>query len=521
MNMRLIDWAIVVGFYLFLVAVGLWTRRFMRGVADFLVAGRGMRKYLGYAAGDASSNGAASTVGAMELVFRAGPAILFSNFIPLLWGLFIGKTGFIVHRYRETKILTTPELYERRYSKGVRVYAGAVCALSGILNMAIFPIVAGRFFVYYSGLPLEFSFIGITWPTVHVLTAFLIGAAIAFAFMGGQVSVVVTDFIQAIMMSFMFIALGYFAYRVVSWDAVSAAVMQADNTDMLLNPFSIKSEFGLMYIILYVVTKVFGTGAWAPAMQKISAASNPREARLIMLLFNLRIFATSGMFFCGLAAFAAYTLPEFKYLGIAEIVSTIEPAFQKQMIAPILLTKVLPVGIMGLLFAGMMAAFISTNDSYLLTWAGIIIQDVVYPLRKKKLERKQHLRMLRITVLIIGVLIYIFGIFYKGSEAIVIFQFLTGALYTAGAGTLIMLGLYWRRGNTAGAYAALSIGAAIPLVNYFLQQLVGDSYPISGLESGVIAYLAAFFSFIIVSLCTRNPHYDLDKLLNRPSKIKQ
>ena len=178
-------------------------------------------------------------------------------------------------------------------------------------------------------------------------------------------------------------------------------------------------------------------------------------------------------------------------------------------------------GVADFLVAGMMAAFISTNDSYLLTWAGIIIQDVVYPFRKKRFERKQHLRLLKFTVVIIGLLIYLFGIFYKGSEAIVIFQFLTGALYTAGAGTLIMLGLYWRRGNTAGAYAALSIGAAIPIVNYLLQQQIGEGYPISGLESGVIAYLAAFFSFIIVSLCTRNPHYNLEKLLNRPSKTNE
>ena len=138
MNMQWIDWAIVVALYVVLIVVGLYSRKYMRGVADFLVAGRGMRRYLGLTAGSAADMGAISVVAAMEAMYRAGPSILLIGLITLAWGVFVGKTGFVIKRYRETRIMTMPQLFEMRYSKGVRILAGAICAFSGILNMGIF-----------------------------------------------------------------------------------------------------------------------------------------------------------------------------------------------------------------------------------------------------------------------------------------------------------------------------------------------------------------------------------------------
>ena len=74
--MTWIDWGIIGGFYLGLVAVGTYSRKYMRGVADFLVAGRGMRKYLGYAAGGAADVGAISVVASMEALHRRSGIVL-------------------------------------------------------------------------------------------------------------------------------------------------------------------------------------------------------------------------------------------------------------------------------------------------------------------------------------------------------------------------------------------------------------------------------------------------------------
>ena len=519
MNMAIVDWLIVAVFFVVMIGAGMYSRKFTRGVADFLAAGRGMRKYLGYAAGGVADMGAISIVAAMQAVYNGGPSIIFMGLIGLIAGIIVGKTGFVVHRYRETKILTTPQLFEMRYSKGVRILGGSVCALSGIINMGIFPVVAGRFFVHFTGFPPHFILLGLSLPTVPILTGALIATAITFALLGGQITVVVTDFIQAVLISFMFIVLGITMYRVVQWDSISDALLSSENTGRLLNPFSREGEFGLAFLIFLVVSSLHGVGTWAPSMQKISSASSPRDARLIMLLYNLRICGMAGLQFCGLAAFAVVALDKFGYLGINEIVAALDPNIQTQMTAPILLGRILPIGIMGLMFAAVMAAFISTGDSYLLTWAGIIVQDVICPLRGKSLGRKQHLLLLRIVVVCVGIVVYLFGLWYKPGESIVIFQLLSGAIYSAGAGTIINFGLYWRRGNTAGAYCALIIGAIIPVVNVVLSRTI-ENYPLKPITGGVIAILTSITVYIVVSLLTKDPHFNLEKLLNRPPKQK-
>ena len=124
--MKALDWAIIIVLYVGLFAVGIYCKRFMRGVSDFLVAGRGMRKYLGYAAGAAGDVGAISVVGQMEMFYVGGPAMLFYGVWGLTHGLFIGLTGYTVVRLRETKIMTLPQLFEMRYSKGVRMLAGVI-----------------------------------------------------------------------------------------------------------------------------------------------------------------------------------------------------------------------------------------------------------------------------------------------------------------------------------------------------------------------------------------------------------
>jgi len=514
MNMSWIDWLIIVVLYLGLIVVGVSSRKYMKGVAGFLVAGRGMGKYLGYACGNAADVGAISIVASMEAAYKGGPKMLVFGMIGLCIGIFIGKTGFAIRRMRETRIMTLPQLFEMRYSKGVRITAGFICFVSGVLNMGIFPIMAGYFFTHFAGLPVHFPFLGLMLPTVPILTAFLIGAAIAFAFLGGQVSVIVTDFIQSILMGIIFIMIGYCVYRVVAWQPIREAIMASEDTEALLNPFSKKGDFNYLYLLIIIIGQFFGTAAWAPGIQKVTSAKSPEEARVIMLLKNLRSFSFSGVVYCGFALFAVMALPQFNYLGLEESVSGINEAFRTKMLGPVLLAKILPVGLMGLLFAGMMSAFISTNDSYMLTWAGVLVQDVILPLRKKPLSQKAHIWLLRSAVLFVGIIIYIFGIIYKPDIPIIIFQQLTGAIYISGAGTIILLGLYWKRGNAYGAYSALAVGAIVPIANYILDQNITD-YPITAVQSALIAYSSSVATYIIVSLITPNPRFDLNKMLNR------
>lgn len=222
-------------------------------------------------------------------------------------------------------------------------------------------------------------------------------------------------------MSIMFIVIGIAMYRVIQWNSVSSALLSSGEANRLLNPFATEGEFGLKYVLLVIMIRVYGVGAWSPSMQKFSSAASPKDARLIMFLNCGRVFSRAGLFYCGLATFAVLILPQFTHFGLAADAAGLAPGIQTQMTAPIFLSKVMPVGVMGLMFAGVVAAFISTNDSYMLTWTGVIVQDVICPLRKKPLGRKQHIWLLRIVVILVGAFLYIFGLTYESHEAIIIF----------------------------------------------------------------------------------------------------
>ena len=145
---------------------------------------------------------------------------------------------------------------------------------------------------------------------------------------------------------------------------------------------------------------------------------------------------------------------------------------------PIFLGKILPAGIIGLITAAMIAAFMSTHDSYLLCWSAVITQDIVAPWRRRKMSMKSRLRLTRILIVAIGLYILYWGLGYKGKEDILDYMAVTGSIYFIGAFALLFCGLYWKRASSTGAVAALlSAGASI----------VGLD-PVQKLITGILGY---------------------------------
>ena len=83
---------------------------------------------------------------------------------------------------------------------------------------------------------------------------------------------------------------------------------------------------------------------------------------------------------------------------------------------PLFLSQVLPAGVIGLVAAGMLAAFMSTHDSYLLCWSSVITQDIVAPLRRSEMSAKQRVRLTRLLIVAIGFYIWLWGMFYSGGD---------------------------------------------------------------------------------------------------------
>ena len=128
---------------------------------------------------------------------------------------------------------------------------------------------------------------------------------------------------------------------------------------------------------------------------------------------------------------------------------------QSLALMPMYLAEILPVGILGIVVAGMLAAFMSTHDSYLLCWSTIITNDIIEPLSGKKLTSDLKILISRIIILILGIYIFYWGMFYEGSDAIWDYLGITGAIYFTGAISVVVLGLYWPKASSTGAILAL------------------------------------------------------------------
>src|SRR5262249_20913195 len=139
---------------------------------------------------------------------------------------------------------------------------------------------------------------------------------------------------------------------------------------------------------------------------------------------------------------------------------------------PAYLGLLLPAGFIGLLLAAALAAEMSTDCAYFLTWATVIYNDLIAPCVKKPLSEARRLLITRAMVLAIGLFLLFYGLWYEMPGNAWDYLAVTGNIYLASVFTLLVAGLYWRRATAPGAYAALVLGALGPITFLVVNLLV-------------------------------------------------
>src|SRR5215217_7481798 len=104
--MRPVDWLFVVLPLVAILALAIYTRRFVHSVADFLAGGRCAGRYLIANAFGESASGVANTMSKFEIVLVSGFILGFWDTLTIPIKLFVASTGFVVFRYRQTRAMT-------------------------------------------------------------------------------------------------------------------------------------------------------------------------------------------------------------------------------------------------------------------------------------------------------------------------------------------------------------------------------------------------------------------------------
>lgn len=518
--MHWIDWAIVISILGFILSGVIVSKRYMRSIADFLSAGRTAGRYMVSVAQGIAGLGAITVIANFEMNYQAGFAMSWWGFTMGIFVLIITASGWVVYRFRETRAMTMAQFFEIRYSRKFRIFTGLIAFIAGVINFGIFPSVGARFFIYFCGLPKTIPLMGFHLSTYAVVMIVLLLISIYFVFAGGQIAVIITDFIQGVFVSIVFIVIILFFFKMFSFDQIYEALKTAPENASLINPYktSQAQDFNLGFFIIGVIGAFYSTLSWQGTQGYNSSAKTAHEAKMGAVLSNWRgIPLNLFLLFIPIIAYtimhhADFILQASQVKGVLSGLDT--DALRSQLTVPLVLTHFLPKGMMGALAAVMLAAFISTHDTYLHSWGSILVQDVILPIRNKPFSKNQHLKILRLSIVGVAVFIFLFSLLLKQTQFIMLFWAVTASIYAGGSGAVIIGGLYWKKGTTNAAWSAMITGAVISVFGLIINQIYGDFF-INGQWFWGIAMAASMLIYVIVSLLEKNKDFDLEKLLHR------
>lgn len=519
--MHWIDWTLVTLSLFAVLAIGAYARRFVRGVADFMSGGRSAGRYLLTVARGEMFAGAVMFVATFEVVTKSGFVTTWWSALYLPIALVLGISGFVVYRYRETRALTLSQFFEIRYSRGFRVFAGVLGFLAGILNFGIIPAVGARFFVYFLQLPPELTLLGLTVPTYLLLMGLFLAITLLVCLTGGFITMMTTDCLEGILSQLFYLLIIAALLVTFSWSQIEQVLGNRPPGESFLNPFEAGDvpDFNLWYVLMSICVWVYGTMAWQNSSGYYSAALNAHESRMGIVLGRWRdigrVVTVTLLAICA-ATFLAH--PDFAAAAApakAAIDQIAEPQVRTQMLVPVALAHMLPVGIKGLLCAILLMGVFGGDSNHLHSWGGIFVQDVIVPLRRRTLTPSQHIRWLRWSMAGVALFAFGFGTLFRQTEYIMMWWQVTTAVFVGGAGSAIIGGLYWRKGTTAGAWVAAVTGSTLSGGGIVARQIAGEAFPLNGLQIGFCASLLAVLAYVIVSLLTCREDFDLERMLHR------
>src|SRR5688572_30360192 len=236
--MHWFDWLLVVLPIGFVLVVALYTRRFVKSVADFLSAGRCAGRYLLANARGESDSGLANTMSKFEVVLVSGFVLNFWEKISIPALLLVGISGFVIYRFRETRAMTLAQFFEMRYSRRFRLFMGGLAFLSGILNYGIFPAISARFFIYFLQLPHHVQIGPLAVSTFGLLMLTYLAVTVFMVTIGGQVTLMVTDCVEGLLSHAIYIAIVVALLFIISWDQVVYVMADRPPGHSMIDPFN-------------------------------------------------------------------------------------------------------------------------------------------------------------------------------------------------------------------------------------------------------------------------------------------
>ncbi len=467
--------------------VGTWAIRRTSSSADFFLAGKSLGPLVVVMATISSVMSGFGFVGGPGLVYESGISSLWMVFVstfslPLVFFV-TGKRLRLLAEVRP--ILTLPEAVAARYGGRLPPISMSIAIVLGVLGYLGTQVLA-------IGTVLQ-AVLGI-----DLLVALSVGLGVLafYAIAGGIVAGVYTDLFQGILMLGAAVAVLYHCLEVGGGMVAMSETLWSMDPEFI-GPWGTRGDMAAMSWML-----LFGIGS----------AGQPHAITKLMMLKDIRQLKWGA-----LASGASYIVLAMLWMGIGLVMRTLvargdHPALDNpDLAAPTFLLGYTPEILAGVVFAGLLAAIMSTADSFLNLGAAAVVRDIPIALRGRPLHRELFWSRLATGVLLL--LSAVFALYMENLIAL---------LGTFGWGTFaaaivpsVCIGMNWKRAT--GSACVASIVTSIVL-NFVLEVSARHGNPLlpPGLAVGAVALLASTAVFVVVSLATppRELAPDVDALLD-------
>lgn len=504
MRLHGIDIAIICLYLVLMVVIGMvLKKRAAQNLDSYFLGGKSLPFYM---LGLSNASGMFDITGTMLMVYWAFAYGFKSLWIPWLWPVFnqIFLMVYLSVWLRRSNVLTGAEWIQTRFGKGkgatlshTIVVVFAILSVLGFLSYGFIGI--GKFMEIFIPWSYVSQFIPFDIPleyVPHVYGIFFTAIATFYVMLGGMLSIVWTDVVQFAIMTLAGIVIVVIGMNMVAPEMIQSFVPEGWDTPffgwtldidwsqkmnqlterMANEPYSLISVFVMMSLL-----KGFFMSMAGPApnydMQKILSCKSPKEAALMSGSVSVVLLIPRYLMIMGFALLAIYFFKEDG--GLAQMTAT-HSDFET--ILPYLITKYVPVGLAGLLLAGLLAAFMSTFASTVNSAPAYIINDIYLKYINPRASVKTQIRSSYVVSVAMVVISTVIGLFLKDINEI--FQWIVGALWGGYIAANVLKWHWWRFngegyfwGMTAGVAAAIVMKFTVPdaWVLYFFPVLFGIS----------------------------------------------
>ena len=469
----------VIGIYFFIVLfIGFWVARKTKSGEDLFLGGRtltwGVIGLSLFASNISSTTiigltGAAYSSGIVQSVYE------WISGIPLIIAAFI-----FVPLYLNSKITTIPEFLAKRFDRRSQVFFSVVTIFTSIIVETAGGLYAGAIVLktFFPDL--------IIWQTCIVL-ALVAGAYTA---VGGLKAVVYTDTLQAVVLIVGSSILAYTMFEKIDFSLDTMFAAAPDGHFSIIRPLD---DDTLPWPGLFLGVPLLGFWYWSTnqyIVQRVLGAKNVKHARWGVILGGfLKLIPLFIMVIPGAMAISIYT--------------NIENA---DMVYPTMVLEALPVGLVGLVLAGLISAIMSSVDSTLNSSSTLIVIDFIKP-RNPNITPKKVAYYGRLSTLVLMIVAALWAPMIENFGGLWVYLQQMYSIFVPPIVVLFLVGTFYKRGNGHGAYWTLLLGTLLGILFFILAQI--GWWPVHfTITAGVVVALSAI-GFVYFSLQAPPPSAEI------------